>query len=654
MFKRRHATGNRNPFALADNRLANVRPGSRYRLECTPEDLTATHDDSLRLGRGFNLNKTWLIKFVFTLCFLLLAGRLYWLQVAKGAYYRELSDGNRIRIKKIEAKRGIIYDKDLNPLVHNVANFLLYFVPADLPADELERKMIIGRLASILGNLGPADIEAKLASVDLKSFAAYQPLPIAENIDYDKAMLISLESASMPGVVLSSQSRRQYFLPTLSYSQVLGYTGKINAEELAQAGDEYSPIDYLGKSGLEYFYENELKGINGRQQVEVDAWGKEKKVISQSRVSDGNNLVLSIDSAAQVKLEELLRAELKTLGLTKAVAIALNPSNGEIISLVSLPTFNNNDFARGISQDEYAYLANHPDKPLFLRAVAGEYPSGSTIKPVILSAALQEKVVNEYTQFLSTGGLRINEWFFPDWKAGGHGWTDARKALADSVNTYFYIVGGGYQDIAGLGIDRLDKYFQLFGLGAQTGIDLPNEADGFIPTKEWKESTKKEKWYIGDTYHASIGQGDLLVTPIQVAYYLTYFANGGTMYRPHLVKYILSSEDKLITITDTTPVKTNIIDPNNLRIVREGMRQAVTDGSAKRLNNLPVTSAGKTGTAQWSSEKKPHAWFIGFAPYDQPQIAVTVLIEEGVEGSATAVAVADDFLLWYFNEHQMK
>jgi len=651
--KRNYKISNHNPFAITDSHLANVKPSNKYCLECQPDDFVANKGGGLKLGRGLKLGKLWLIRIFFALCFVLLLSRLYWLQVAQGAYYRGLSDGNRIRIKKIEARRGVIYDKDLNPLVHNVANFLLYFVPADLPTDELERKMIINRLATILGNISAGEIEDKLNKIDLKSFEAYRPLPIAENIDYDKAMLINLESAHMQGVVLSSRSRRQYFLPTLSYSQVLGYTGKINSEELGKYGEEYSPIDYIGKSGLEVFYENELKGIDGRQQIEVDAWGKEKKIISQSRVKDGNNLVLSIDSAAQVKLEELLRDELKKTGLTRAVGIVSNPANGEIISLVSLPTFNNNDFARGISQDEYSLLANHPDKPMFLRAVSGEYPSGSTIKPVVLSAALEEKIVTEHTQFLSTGGLRIDKWFFPDWKAGGHGLTDARKAIAESVNTYFYHIGGGYEDTTGLGIDRMDKYFAMFGLGSQTGIDLPNEGVGFLPTKEWKEATKNEKWYIGDTYHVSIGQGDLLVTPIQVAYYLNYFANNGTLYRPHLVKYVLSSEDKLVSITDTTPVKSNIIDSYNLKIVREGMRQAVTNGSAIRLNSLPVSAAGKTGTAQWSTEKKPHAWFIGFAPYDNPEVAITILIEEGEEGSATAVAVADQFLRWYFSSKQI-
>jgi penicillin-binding protein 2 len=649
---KKHLTINKrqNPFALTDNALASVRPGSRYRLECSAENLAAGQADGLRLGRTFNVSHSWIIRIVFAVCFVILLGRIYWLQVANGAYYRDLSDGNRIRLKRIEAKRGIIYDKDLNPLVQNAANFLLYFIPADLPTDELERQVTLARLSNILGNISVADMEAKLREIKPKSFESFQPLPIAENIDYDKAMLIYLETSKMRGVVLSSQSRRQYFLPTLSYSNLLGYTGKINAEELAKSGQEYSPIDYIGKTGVENFYENELKGVNGRQQVEVDALGVEKKIISQSRVKDGNNLVLSIDSLAQVKLEEIMRATLAKFHLGRGVAIAMNPNNGEIISLVSLPTYNNNDFARGITKEEYDYLANHPDKPLFFRAVNGEYPSGSTIKMVVLSGALEEGVVNENTQFLSTGGLRIGEWFFPDWKAGGHGLTSARKAIAESVNTYFYYVGGGYQDFVGLGIDRMDKYFKMFGLGEQTGIDLPGESNGFLPTKEWKESAKDERWYIGDTYHVAIGQGDLIVTPLQVANYTTYFANGGNMYRPHVVKYVLSGEDKLIAATDVTPARSAIIKPETLAIVREGMRLGVTDGSSRRLNDLPVAAAGKTGTAQWSSEKKPHAWFTGFAPYDKPEVVITILIEEGEEGSVTAMDVAYQFLHWYFGQ----
>jgi penicillin-binding protein 2 len=267
---------------------------------------------------------------------------------------------------------------------------------------------------------------------------------------------------------------------------------------------------------------------------------------------------------------------------------------------------------------------------------------------VISIAALEEKIIDERTSFLSTGGIRIGQWFFPDWKAGGHGITDVRKAIAESVNTFFYYIGGGYQDFIGLGVEKIVKYAKLFGLGAQSGIDLPGESAGFLPTEEWKEKVKGEAWYIGDTYHMAIGQGDVLVTPLQVANYTAVFANGGKLYRPHLVKEILSGNDKPIREVETVPVRENFVSNYNMNIVRQGMRQTVTGGSARSLSTLPVTVAGKTGTAQWSSQKANHAWFTGFAPYENPQIIITVLVEEGVEGSTISVPIAKEVLEWYF------
>ena len=430
-------------------------------------------------------------------------------------------------------------------------------------------------------------------------------------------------------------------------SHLMGYTGKINAQEIAQYGNDYTMLDYVGKAGLEDFYENELKGVSGKKQVEVDALGKESRVISQTPVEDGHNLLLSINLEAQAKLEQLLADELKIAGKSKGVAIASDPRNGEIIAMVSLPAYPNNIFARGITSAEYKFLSDQPDQPLFNRAITGEYPAGSTIKPVVAAGALDAGVVDEHRQFLSVGGLRINQWLFPDWKAGGHGLTDVRKALADSVNTYFYIVGGGYQDVAGLGFDRLLNYFKLFGLGAQTGIDLPNEGNGFLPTREWKLKTTGERWYIGDTYHLSIGQGYLLATPLQINYYTNYFANGGSFYRPHLVRSILNGSDQVLRNEDIQPVKSNVVPAGIVQVVREGMRQGVTNGSSRRLSALPFAVAGKTGTAQFNANKDPHAWWTGFAPYDEPTISLTVLIEEGVEGSRTSIAVADNFLRWY-------
>ena len=270
------------------------------------------------------------------------------------------------------------------------------------------------------------------------------------------------------------------------------------------------------------------------------------------------------------------------------------------------------------------------------------------------AAALAEGVINENTTVLSSGGIKIDQWFFPDWKEGGHGLTNVKRALAESINTFFYYIGGGYQDFTGLGLDRLVKYEKMFGLNAQAGVDLPGEAAGFLPTKEWKEKTKGERWYIGDTYHLAIGQGDILVTPLQVADYTAVFANGGSLYRPHFIRQVLSSQDKLIGEVENKPIKSGFISPKNIEIVREGMRQTVTAGSARSLQSVPVAVAGKTGTAQWSSTKPTHAWFTGFAPYDKPEIVLTILIESGGEGSAAAVPIANEVLSWYFSREAKK
>ena len=639
----------KNPFIIrqGEDEYGHLKDG--YRLDWTEQVFLPASSDKATVGQNFNFNYLPKIIFVLALFMAIILARVAWLQIIKGDYYYNLAEGNRIRIARIEANRGIIYDSSNRPLVRNVANFLLYFVPADLPENEQEKRSIIERLSQILGTLSPADIENILTAVKPKSLESYQPLFVTDNIEYNKAMLLYLESDKMPGVYLSNKTKREYNLSSLSLSHILGYTSKINQAELDKYDSEYLPIDYIGKTGIENFWENELKGQSGKKQIEVDALGKEKKIINQLAGADGHNLVLSIDIDLQKKLEETIISALKKLKLNKACAIALDPNNGEILALVSLPSYNNNLFARGITNDEYQLLVNHPDQPLFNRCTSGEYPSGSTIKPVLAAAALEEGIINENTSFISTGGLRVGEWFFPDWKVGGHGVTNVRKAIAESVNTFFYYIGGGYGDFVGLGIDRMVRYEKIFGLGKQTGIDIIGEAKGFLPTKDWKETIKGERWYVGDTYHAAIGQGDITVTPLQVANYTAVFANGGLLYRPHFIRQVLSSDDKIIRQVDHKPIKSNVVSSENIKIVREGMRQTVAAGSARSLASAPVAVAGKTGTAQWSSNKPNHAWFTGFAPYDKPQIVITILIEQGGEGSSVAVPIAREVLEWYFS-----
>ena len=331
----------------------------------------------------------------------------------------------------------------------------------------------------------------------------------------------------------------------------------------------------------------------------------------------------------------------------------MDPSNGEVLALVSLPTYNNNVFARGIKASEYELLITQPDKPLFNRAISGEYPSGSTIKPIWAASALEEGIISEYTTFLSVGGISIGQWFFPDWLSGGHGRVNVYRAIAESVNTFFYNIGGGYEDFKGLGVDKMVYYGELFGLGTQTGIDLAGEADGFLPTKTWKEEVKGERWYIGDTYHMAIGQGDLLVTPLQVAAFTGVFANGGSLYRPHFIKQVLSATDQPIKAVEIEPVRKDFINNYNIEVIRNSMRQTISAGSARRLQSVPVPVAGKTGTAQWSTKKDTHAWFTGFAPFEDSELVITILIEEGGGGDVTAVPIAQEYLEWYFKEYKL-
>lgn len=652
MMIRRHSKQPTDPFTIQAGRFNYGDFNGKFKQDWVEEAFTPTERGEETVGNKVPPKIISIAKGVTVVLLIVLVGRLVWLQVVKGAYYRDIANGNRLRLERIEANRGIIYDRNGRALVHNVANFLLYCVPADLPKDKGERDALIDRLAQMTNRFNPAEIKDELSKFDKSTLEYYQPLFIADNIEYDPALKIYLESFSIPGIFLSSTNRRNYDLLSLSLSHVLGYTGKISPDELSLGHDIYSPIDYLGKAGLEKSWEPSLRGTPGVKQVEVDALGKEKKVVSETESIAGDNLKLSLDATAQAKLEEIMASYISKAGLKRAAAVVLDPRNGEVLSLVSLPTFDNNLFARGITQDEYKALADSPDQPLFSRAVSGEYPSGSTIKPIVAAAALQEKIITEFTSFLSTGGLRVGQWSFPDWKAGGHGQTNVKKAIAESVNTFFYYIGGGYDNFIGLGVDTMVSYFRKFLLGDQLGIDLPSEGKGFVPTKEWKEATKKERWYVGDTYHIAIGQGDLIVTPLQVAAYTMAFANGGTIYQPHLVKELTRPDGTVVKTIEAKTLASHLIDPANIEIVREGMRQTVTSGSARSMSTLPVAVAGKTGTAQWSSKKNPHAWFTGFAPYDNPEMVITVLVEEGKEGSAIASPIAREFLAWYFGEYK--
>ena len=323
---------------------------------------------------------------------------------------------------------------------------------------------------------------------------------------------------------------------------------------------------------MEYTYESELVGKPGEKKVEVDALGNEVGTASETDPVPGENLRLTIDTGLTAVAETSLKAMMAKIHLTRGAVIVEDVKTGGILTLVSLPSFSDNDFSTGITSAEYQQLANDPDHPLFDRAISGMYPPGSTAKLMIASGALAEGVITPDTTVDSVGGIRMGQWFFPDWKAGGHGITNVTKAIAWSVNTFFYTIGGGYQSFVGLGIDRLDKYFALFGIGKPLGIDLPNEAAGFIPTPAWKKSVQGVSWYIGDTYHVSIGQGDLLTTPLQMVSWTATVANGGTVWQPRMAQAFLDDKGNVVKTVQPVALRTHIIDDKYLATVREGMR----------------------------------------------------------------------------------
>ncbi len=620
--------------------------GDEYR----PED---AERESLRLHVPFG--KLNIIIYIIIACFITLGVRTIELQMAQGAQYREIAEGNRVRIQWIKPPRGLILDRNEKPLVENVPNFTLFVVPGDLPKDNTERVQVLSSVSKTL-DLDEKVIQEKVDSYltevsknDQKKITVYQPLMLAEHIDINHAIKLKIESNQLPGIAISAESGRKYLGGNV-FSNILGYTGKINeAEQKSYLDKNYQADDVIGKVGVEKYYEDVLRGTYGRNHVEVDSMGKVKKVIASEQPQPGMNLILSIDKDYQNKLQQLLDDQVNRLQKTGGAAIALDPRNGEILALVTSPTYDNNVFSGGLTNEQYQQLIADPRQPLFNRPLSGEYPSGSTIKPLIASAALNEGNITPSTTVTSTGGIKIDKWFFPDWKAGGHGVTNLTKALSESVNTFFYAIGGGYEDIKGLGVEKIKEYADKFGFGKTLGIDMSGEATGFLPDKEWKERVKKESWYIGDTYHLAIGQGDLLVTPLQIANLTAIMANGGTFYQPHVVRSTIDPITHAVTYQNPQIIQEQILPKTSIQPVRQGLREGVLTGSSRSLQDLPVTSAGKTGTAQYSDDKT-HAWFTGFAPYDNPEIVITVLIEGGGEGNAVALPVAKDFLTWYYGK----
>lgn len=627
-----------NPFEIYHNQDRIKDPGVKNFHRTQKEGTFFTDDTQTENLRKMEFPKSF--SWIVVACcavFGIMIARLGYLQIIQGDYYRESAEINRIRVQNTLSPRGIFMDRSGKPLVKNVPNFLVSLIPGDLPRNDDERERVLYRIAEIL-NLPKEEIVGRLAGVPSYSF---QPVTITDHIAYSSALLLRSEIATIPGAELSVSATRERLFG-IELSNLLGYTGIISPEEYGARKERgYTSTDRIGKTGVEIAYEDTVRGTPGKRQIEVDSRGKEKKVIASTDPLPGKNIRLTIDAELQKVLYDSLMRALDETGSTGGAGIALDPRTGEVFALVSAPSYDTNSFEKGITREEYAALLEDPRHPLLNRTISGEYPSGSTIKPVIASAALQEKIITPQTTISSTGGFSIGQQFFPDWKAGGHGATDIRKAIAESVNTFFYTIGGGYGSIQGLGVSRIVDYAERFGFGSPLGLPIPGERGGLLPTKEWREK-RSEPWRLGDTYHLSIGQGDLLVTPLQIAASTAAIANGGTLYLPELRDAILAPNGDIAEDISASALREAIVDARHLQVVREAMRQGVTSGSSRALQSLAFSSAGKTGTAQFGTEGKTHAWFTGFAPYDDPKIVITVLVEGGGEGHAAALPVARD------------
>jgi len=563
---------------------------------------------------------------LFTLIIICLIGlfiRTGYLQIIKGSYYQDLSQGNRLRIYPISAPRGIIYDRHNTPLVYNIPSFDLTINLNDFFDNSEEvQNQILEKISEIV-NIDTGILEEARGEVS--------QVVLVEGIERDAALVLETLVNQWPGVRLEKNAQRQYLAGSY-FSHIIGYTGR---------GQWLN--DQIGKDGLESSYQEILQGQPGQEQIEVDSLGKTQRLLATKLAQPGLGLVLHLDKDLQIKLYQSLEKKGR-----KAAALVVDPNNGGIMALVSLPSFDNNLFAQGISSEELARLDSDPNEPFLNRVLAGQYPSGSIIKPFIGAAALEEKIISPYQRLSCPGVITIVNQYnpeivyrFPDWKT--HGSTNLIEAIAQSCNIYFYTVGGGYGEIEGLGVDRIKQYLEYFGLNQATGIDLPHEEVGFIPDQEL---------YLGDVYHLSIGQGDILVTPLQMAMALAGIVNKGTLYQPQIIDKIIDTEGNLVKDILPQEIRKDFISSENLEFIQEGMRQAVTNGSAVSLADLSIKVAGKTGTAQFgkASSRETHAWFIGYAPYQNPEIVIVVLVEAGGQGYESAVPVAKEIFNWYFNK----
>ena len=564
-----------------------------------------------------------------------LIGRAAYLQIYQGEYYAGLADGNRIRIVPSMAPRGTFYDRNGELLVTNRPGFSVSLLPLTAPISD----DVIARLSDLL-KVPTDEIKTKIAG-----HSGFNPIRIKTDVTPDIVSIIEEQKSQYPGVVIEVTPIRDYILKQEG-AHTFGYVSEINDTELEKMKDEgYKSGDIIGKFGIEKIYDKELRGENGGQQVEVDVSGKPVQILGRKEPVPGDDLELTIDIKLQQAAEKAVAEQLTQIGAHAAAAVVMNPQTGEILAMVSRPAFDPNLFAHGISSKDWNQLNNNPYHPMDNKTITGEYPPGSTFKIVTGTAALTEGVVTPDEQIFDSG----HHWIIPKGNADGEalGWLNFRSALAHSDNVYFYEMSNR------LGIDRLEKYARMFGLGAKTGIDLPYEASGLVANRRYKEKNFDDgEWYLSETFDAAIGQGFNLVTPLQAAMVMGEIAADGKRYKPHVVNRIIAPDGSVVKDFQPELLSQLDVPEEDIKLVQDGLHDVTKYGTAaSSFRGFTVDIAGKTGTAE-NSQGRDHGWFVAYGPFDNPNVVVAVIVENGGYGSQSAVPIGRKILEAAFGLNQ--
>lgn len=581
------------------------------------------------------------LSFIVGIVFLFLIIRLWHLQILNADNYQAMSENNRLRFVPIAASRGAILDRTGKVLVSNRPSFSLAVVPQEVT----DKEALLTLLSDLLG-LDRADMAERWEKN--KKRAKYYPIVLASNITRDHVEIVEENRMRLPGIEIEMKPVREYSSGQLA-AHLLGYIGEVSEKELNAAGfEDYNPGDYIGKNGIERALEKELHGGDGGRQLEVDARGRVLRTISESYPTVGNSVVLTIDAAIQKQAE-------RAFGEQAGAAVVMDVTNGEILAFVSNPGFDPSLFSGKLPPDVWQGYLDDKRHPLENKALSGQYPPGSTFKMVTALAGLQNNIIGDSTSVNCSGTYDLGTSTFKCWNKKGHGTTNLRKSLRESCDVYYYQLGEK------LGVDKIAAAAQAFRLGEPLGVELLNERSGLIPTAEWKQKRFGKRWYHGETLPVAIGQGAVLLTPIQLASMTATIANEGTIYRPHLVKRIVDADGKTLKETKTEIIGTASFSKESFRIVKQGMYAVVNEsgGTGAMARQYDVRVAGKTGTSQVVKlrdsklgtpyQYRDHALFVAFAPYDNPEIAVAVVVEHGEHGGAAAAPIAGRILRAYFD-----